>query len=121
MSTKFNMTRDINGYNGFGIQPTANVDLFSTYLAANAAQSVTVPDNYPNWIAIFSYSPGSSIWVSFDGATAVVPGAAFAAVNSCLNPAARAVTKNQVISFITNDDFLPEIGVEFQIAPPYQN
>lgn len=121
MSTKFNMSRDINGYNGFGIQPTANADMQSTFLAANTAQSVTVPDNYPNWIVIFSYTPGSNIWVSFDGSTAVVPASSFAAVNSCLNPAARAVVKNQVISFITNDDFEPEIGVEFQVAPNYQN
>lgn len=121
MSTKFNMTRDVNGYNGFGIQPTANADMQSTFLAANVAQEVTVPDNYQNWIAIFSYTPGSNIWVSFDGDDATVPSASFGATNSCLNPAARAVVKNQVISFITNDDFEPEIGVEFQVAPTYQN
>lgn len=119
MSTKFNMTRDINGYNGFGIQPTQ--DIQSTYLATSTAQSVTVPSNYPNWIAIFSYTPGSGIWVSFDGDTAEVPGASFAATNSCLNPSARMVYAGQVISFITNDSTSPEVSVEFQIVAPYQN
>lgn len=118
MSTKFSMLRDINGYNGFGLIPT--YDIKATYLAANVAQSVVVPSNYANWIAIFSYSPGSNIWVSFT-TTAAVPGAAFAASSSSLNPSARAVSAGQTISFITNDVDSPEISVEFQIVPPYQN
>lgn len=119
MSTKFSMQRDINGYNGFGILPTS--DIQATYLAATVAQDVTVPDNYAVWLAIFSYSPGSSIWVSFDGDDATLPAAAFAASNSCLNPAGRTVKAGDTISFITNDTFSPEVSVEFQIVPPYQN
>ncbi len=119
MSTKFSMQRDINGYNGFGILPTT--DIQAAYLADGVAQSITVPDNYAVWIAIFSYSPGSNIWVSFDGDTATVPTASFASSNSVLNPAARTVKAGDTISFITNDTFEPEISVEFQIVPPYQN
>ena len=118
MSTKFNMTRDINGYNGFGIQPT--FDMQSGILVAGAAQSITVPADYPNWIAIFSYSPGSSIWVSFT-TTAVVPSGAFSSTQSCLNPAGRAVKGGTTISFITTDAFSPQVGIEFQVAAPYQN
>lgn len=118
MSTKFNMTRDINGYNGFGIQPT--YDMQSGVLAAGVAQSITVPDNYPNWIAIFSFQPGSTIWVSFT-TTAVAPAGAFSATESCLNPSARAVKSGDTISFITDDTFSPQVGVEFQVAAPYQN
>ncbi len=118
MSTKFNMTCDINGFNGFGIQPT--YDMQSGILATGVAQSITVPDNYPNWIAIFSYTPGASVWVSFTG-TADAPTGAFSSTDSCLNPAARAVKGGSTISFITNDTFGPEVGVEFQVAAPYQN
>ena len=119
MSTKFSLQRDINGYNGFGILPTT--DIQAAYLADSAAQEITVPDNYPAWIAIFSYSPGSSIWVSFDGDTATLPSATFGSSNSCLNPAARTVKAGNTISFITNDTFQPQVSVEFQIVPPYQN
>lgn len=119
MSTKFSMQRDINGYNGFGVLPTT--DIQAAYLTASAAQSITVPDNYPVWIAIFSYSPGSSIWVSFDGDDAVLPGASFASSNSCLNPSARTVKAGSTISLITSDTFEPGVSIEFQIVPPYQN
>ncbi len=118
MSTKFNMTRDINGYNGFGVQPT--YDIQAGVLAAGVAQSVTIPDNYPNWIAILSYSPGSNVWVSFT-TTAVAPSGAFSSSSSSLNPAGRAVVGGDSISFITNDVDSPEVSVEFQVIAPYQN
>lgn len=118
MSTKFNMTRDVNGYNGFGIIPT--YDIQAGVLVATIAQSVTVPDNYANWIAIFSYSPGSNVWVSFS-TTAAAPSGAFAASASSLNPSARAVSGGSTISLITNDVDSPEVSIEFQIVAPYQN
>ncbi len=118
MSTKFNMTEDINGYNGFGIQPT--LDIFSGSLTANAAQSITVPNNYPYWIAIISSTPGSNIWVSFT-TTAVVGSGAFASSSSSLNPAARRVKGGSTISLITSDTDSPQISVEFQVVSPYQN
>jgi hypothetical protein len=118
MSTKFSMTRDINGYNGFGI-PFA-LDGMSGVLAANVEQHITVPSNYEYWIAIFSYTPGSNIWV--DGiTTAVVPSGAFSATTAELNPAARYVKAGQTISFKTSDITNPEVSVIFLIAPPYIN
>jgi hypothetical protein len=118
MSIKFLMTRDIGGFNGFGIQPT--YDIHATSLAANTAQSVTVPSNYGNWIAIFTYTPGANIWVSFSG-TAAVATSSFTSGISVLNPAGRAVVAGQVISFITSDTTAPFVCVEFQIIAPYVN
>jgi|ERR1017187_97935 hypothetical protein len=118
MSTKFNMTKDIAGYNGFGIMPS--YDIQSSSLAANTAQSITVPSNYSNWIAIFSYTPGSNIWVSFTG-TAALPTSSFGAHISVLNPSARAVKAGEVISFITGDSTTPFVSVEFQVIAPYVN
>lgn len=119
MSTKFCMTRDINGYNGFGIIPTT--DVYSGLMAVGVAQTVTVPDNYQNWIAIFSYTPGSSVWVSFDGDAAVAPTGAFSATNSVLNPSARQVKGGDTISIITADGTNPLVSVEFQVIQPFTN
>lgn len=118
MSTKFAMLRDINGYNGFGL-PFA-LDGEATSLAANVEQHFTVPANYPNWIAIFSYTPGANIWV--DGInTAVVPGVTFAATTAELNPSARFVKSGQILSFITSDVTTPWVSVLLYIAYPFGN
>jgi hypothetical protein len=118
MPTKFNMTRDINGYNGFGIP--FSLDGESMVLAAGVAQSVTVPNEYPCWIAIFGYTPGATVWV--DGiTTAVAPTGAHSATTSRLNPAARFVRADDVISFITEDLTSPMAYVEFLVCPPFGN
>ena len=117
-ATKFLMQRDISGTNGFGIP--FSLDGQATKLAANAEQHITVPDNYPNWMAVFSYSPGASIWV--DGInTAVVPSTSFAANTARLNPAGRYVKAGDTISFITADTNTPWASVEFLVVSPYGN
>lgn len=118
MPTKFNMTKDVAGYNGFGVD--FSLDGFSMVLAANVAQSVTVPSTYPWFLAVFSYTPGSNIWV--DGiTTAVVPTGAAAATTAKLNPAARRVKAGSTISFKTSDATSPQVGVEFFVITPYEN
>lgn len=118
MSTKFSMIRDINSYNGFGIIPTYDVQ--GTSLAASTAQTFTVPNNYPYWIAIFSYTPGSNVFVDFT-TTATVPGSTVGALTAVLNPSARAVKGGSTFSVISPDANSPYITVEFQIVAPYQN
>lgn len=118
MPTKFNMTRDINGYNGFGVPFT--LDARSGILAVGVAQTITVPDEYAHYIAIFSYTPGSSIWVD-KFTTAVAPTGAFAATTSELNPAAREVEAGDVLSFITADTTNPMVSVLFYVVQPYTN
>lgn len=118
MATLFSMTRDINGFNGFGI-PFAQ-DAYSAVLAASVEQHITVPSTYPNWIAIFSYTPGASVWVDGIG-TAVAPTGAFAATTSELNPAARFVKAGTTLSFITEDATDPMVSVLFLVAPPFGN
>lgn len=117
-STKFTMTRDINGYNGFGI-PFVH-DGFYTTLAASTAQSITIPSNYPNWIAIFSYTPGASIWVA-NNTAATLPGVAFSSTVSELNPTARQVAAGDVLSFITGDATIPSVSVLLLVIPTYGN
>src|ERR1041385_845810 len=107
MSTLFNMIRDINGYNGFGLP--FSVDNKSTTLLAGFEQNFTVPSNFENWILIFSFSPGSSVWVA-NNVTASTPGVSFSDTLSELNPSARGVKGGDVISFVTSDTSV-EIGV----------
>lgn len=104
MTTLFNMIRDINGYNGFGL-PFSDTG-FQTTLAQNVAQPYTIPlsisANYSKYIAIFSFDPGLRIFVA-NNTTAEVPGSSFASTVSELNPTARLVKGGDVLSFITPD------------------
>ena len=118
MSTKFNMIRDVSGYNGFGVIPT--YDIQGCSLVANAAQTFTVPSNYPHWIAIFSYTPGAEVFVNFT-TTAAVPSATVGAITNVLNPSARALAGGATFSVISPSATSPFITVEYQIVAPYQN
>ena len=118
MSTIFNMTRDVAGYNGFGVKFAT--DGQSAVLANGVEQHVVVPSNYPNWLAVFSYTPGSNIWV--DGiTTAVAPTGNFSATTADLNPSARFVTKGETLSFITSDTTSPMVKVSFYVVSPFGN
>ncbi len=110
MSTLFQMTRDCNGYNGFGLE--FSIENVSTTLAANVAQSTTVPTAYPFYLAVFSFEAGTSVWVSNDGSDAEAPGSSFDTTNSQLNPTARKVAAGSELSFISSDS-TAQIGVSY--------
>lgn len=106
-ATKFWMTRDINGFNGFGL-PFSNIN-YSVTLTASTDTTLTIPENTDfggnqpygsnKWLAIFEYDPGTSTWIA-NGATASNPaGSTFAATTSQLNPAARIVTGGDILHF----------------------
>ena len=115
--TFFSMSRDINGYVGFGL-PFSN-EKYNTILSSGSAQTLTVPSSsnatYQKVLAVFSFEPGSVVWVS-NNETAAVPGSSFASATSELNPAARLVNAGDVLSFIT-DNTTSEVGVTFYAAP----
>jgi hypothetical protein len=110
MTTKFSMIRDINGYNGFGLIPSNTV--YSTTLAQNVAQNFTVSNltafgglqstNFTQVLMIFSFDPGSSVYVAYNN-TALVPTSSFLPTGAELNPAAWLVENNDMVSFITTD------------------
>lgn len=116
MSTKLSLTRDINGYNAFGIMPT--LDIYAGSLAASTEQHFVVPSNNQYWLAIFTYSPGANIWVDFVG-TATVPTTTVTTVNSVLNPSGRQVKAGSTISLITSDSTSPFVCVELQAVNNY--
>lgn len=111
MPTKFSMTRDINGYNGFGLIPTDTA--YSVTLAASTDTHFAVPSNTaiggcniastnnPVLIAIFYFTPGAEVWVA-KNATAIVPaGSSWGATTSEGNPSAWQVEGGDVIHMIT--------------------
>lgn len=108
MTTKFNMTRDINGYNAFGV--VSSDTKYSATLAINTDTSLTVPSsmglggngfyNSTRWLAIFNFTPGAAVWVANNATAAVPAGAPFASTTSELNPAAREVKGGDVLHFI---------------------
>jgi hypothetical protein len=98
MSRKFDLKRDINGYNGFGLD--FSEDIYDTTLVAGVEQTLTIPGNFKRWIAIFAIEPGAEAFIA-KNATATLPGAAFATTDSELNPVAREVKAGDVLHFIT--------------------
>lgn len=106
----FALSRDINGYNGFGLQfsdtkySATVAQSTDTTLTIGGAASVGMINNTVNrYIAIFNFEPGSQVWVA-KGATAAVPaGGSFASTDSEMNPSAREVQDGDVLHFFTPD------------------
>lgn len=118
MATKFSMTRDINGYNGFGLKPsdtnvsvtlTASTDTTYTVTGANAIGG-NAYQTKALWLAIFSIDPGDSVWVAVNSSASNPGGSTFAATTSFLNPAAIEVQEGDVIHCYTT-----QTGVDVSI------
>jgi hypothetical protein len=120
MSTKFSMTRDINGYNGFGL--VFSDQKFSASILASTNTILTVPSSAPMggssdsvvnnyFIALFSFQPSSSVWVSNNNTAEIPSGSSFVSTTSELNPSARLVKSGDVINFFSSSATL--VGVTF--------
>ena len=118
MPTKLNLTRDVAGYNAFGLVPS--LDSYAGVLAATVAQTITVPSEYPNYLAVFSFTPGANVFVNFVTTAVTPPGAIGANLNE-LNPAGRKVSKGSTISFITPDAAGAYVSVLFYVVPEFGN
>jgi len=102
MSTLLRFGRDVQGMNAYA--PQSAEDKWNVLLFNGIDASLTVPDNYPTWIAVFSYQPGTAVWVDFTGATAVAP--TLQTLQPCtveMNPAARTLNAGDNISMITSN------------------
>lgn len=72
MSTTLNFGRDSQGYNAYA--PFTSNDKWQATLTNGAETHITLPANSAKWVVVFSFQPGSTVWVDLTGATAVVPG-----------------------------------------------
>ena len=122
MPTKFSISRDINGYNGYGLKPTDIA--YSVTLTASTNTHFIVPSSSslggcntgtksnPILIAIFYFTPGAEVWCALN-ATAIVPvGATFGATVSEGNPSAWEVKGGDVINVISAGSAV-SVGVRF--------
>ncbi len=116
MTTKLCMIRDINGYNSFGLTFTDTA--YSFTLDQGVRKSLTVPycteTTYKNLLAVFSFEPGSKVWVALNN-NATLPGFAVVSTHSELNPSGRLVQGGDLLSFVSGDT-LTEVGVTFYAA-----
>lgn len=108
----FSMTRDINGYNGFGLEFTDSK--IGCIITSGSEKNFIVPNpqncTYKYVLAVFSFTD-KGVWVS-QNSTATLPSTSFATTNSELDPGGRRVMPGDVLSFITNKSSV-EIGVIF--------
>lgn len=101
MTMRFSMTRDINGYNAFGVMPSDVIN--GTLLSQDAAQTlITLPSDAQQYVVLFSYSPGTNVFIDSTTTAAAYTGTP-GAVTSELNPQVRQYAKGTVISAITPD------------------
>ena len=112
--TSFNLTRDINGYNGFG-QPFS-IDNYNATITINSDTTLTTPSYASHYVAIFSYQQGASVWTAINATAAIPVGASFASTTSTLNPTARYVKAGDVIHCLTGDTSA-QVGVTFYALP----
>jgi hypothetical protein len=109
MSTKLLFGRDEQGLNTYARPSSTN--MYSTTLTAATEATVTVPSNFQNWIAYFSYEAAKNVWVAINATAAVPAGATLVASNSALNPESKVVKEGDVIHIITADA-TTDVGIE---------
>jgi len=98
--TILNLTRDSSGKATFIRRPS--VQMFAGSLVTADEQTLTVPSDYHTYNAIFSYSPGASVWVAINN-TATFPATTMTSINSEQNPVAYELKAGDVIHFVTPD------------------
>lgn len=100
--TILNLNTDAKGTNTYGRVPAATKH--SAAITATAGEAtITVPSSAKKWVAIFSYEPGSSVWVSVNTAAIVAVGTTFSATDSELNPVAYQLNAADVIHCLTSN------------------
>lgn len=113
------MTRDVSGYNGFGLIPT-NLKT-GALIAQNVAQTlITLPDDGANYIVVFSIQPGSNVFID-NTTTASVFSGTTSEVTSELNPTARQYKGGTAVSAITPDSQGAYVQALAYVCTPYIN
>jgi hypothetical protein len=95
-SVKLNFGRDGQGYNAFAPAPSNN--MFSVQLTSGSNATLTLPTSSPYWIAAYSVTPGSEIWVAYNTTAAAPSSGTWASTNSELLPGARIIPSTNTTS-----------------------
>lgn len=98
MTIKLALGKDINSQVTFELPVSSSIA--NTTLAANVAQSVTIPALMTR--AFFSFSNGTDVYVRYDGTAAALPTGGFTFSPKELNPVARyGLIPGRTLSFIS--------------------
>ncbi len=101
-TTPLSMVRDITGAVTFGLAFCDQPHKYCGKVSVNLTQELTVPDDASQFLAVFSFEPGASVYVA-NNTLATIAGGTFATTNSDLNPNSRLVKAGDVLSFTTSD------------------
>lgn len=118
VTTKFNMTKDISGYNGFGL--TKSNVIHGVLLAQNVAQSFTLPTDSSMYAVVFGIQPGSNVFVD-DTTTAAAYTGTIGSKTAELNPMCRQYKKGTTISMLSPDTGGAYVEAAVYVCQPYIN
>jgi|GEM_PF-6687467 len=111
--TKLALTRDINGYNTFGLADSSNKKNFILTSAGGELTTTAPASNTSGYLAVYSFEPGAKVWVALGGTAIEMPvNNTVNTTNAELNPTARNVPAGATLRFKTNDTSA-EVGVAF--------
>lgn len=112
---QLNFGRDVQGMNAYA--PAISDIMYSCGLASADDQQITVPSSNQNWIAVFSYQPGGTIWVAVNDTAEPPAAGTFTTTTSFLLPAQLKVKAGDTISFYNNSATDQDIGVALYAVP----
>ncbi len=110
MTTLLNFESDTRGISTNA--PKFSEDNYSATIAATTDTTLTVPDNFTNWVAYFKYEAGKNVWVALNATAAAPAGATFASTTSEYLPEKKAVQAGDVIHFFSQTG-TAIVGVSF--------
>lgn len=113
--TQLNFGRDVQGMNAFAPMPSDI--MYSANVPAGGSNAVEVPSSNENWIVVFSYQAGSTIWVSINDVGAPPAGGIFLPTTSFLMPAQYKLKAGDVISCYNATGSIQQVGIAFYAIP----
>lgn len=108
--TQLVLTRDATGAVSYGLPFSDTNSLFT--LAVNTEITIVAPTTASRYVAIFSYEPGTKVWVSTGLTSILLPTSTPASTLAQLNPQVREVNPGATLRFMTNDTSA-QVGVSF--------
>jgi hypothetical protein len=101
--SRLNLVKDEGGNLTYLLNGIADVKYNNKVTAAGGVKTLTVPNAFPYYNAIFGYEAGVTVWVAINATAAAPTAGDFAACTSFPNPQGFKVKSGDVISFITED------------------
>lgn len=102
MSFQFNTFRDGSGSAAYAPLLT-HVNKTQTTLLAGIEQTFTMPTDAKNYVVLFGYNQGATVFIGWGSSAISTPGASFSSTTADINPQARTVPGGTILRFKTID------------------